>query len=56
MNKRQIILLILGIVLVVSGTMVLVLLHDVEQRHLLGGGLIGGGIGLMMGLFKKKKK
>ena len=54
MNKKQIILLILGVVLVVSGTMVLAL-FDNELKDLVGGGLIGGGIGLMMPLFQKKK-
>ena len=54
MNKKQIIILI-GIVLIVAGILNMVLLEDYEYRHILGGGLIGGGIGLLFGLKRKKK-
>ena len=55
MNKRQILLLI-AIVLIVLGIVMMVVLKDNEYNYLVGGGLIGGGFGLIPALVSKKNK
>ena len=49
-------IVLLGIVLLIAGILTMGLLKYYEYRHLLGGGLIGGGIGLLSVLFPKKNK
>ena len=54
MSRKQIIITI-GILFIIAGVLVIVLLKDNEYKHMIGGGSIGGGIGLLSVVFRNKK-
>ena len=55
MSRKQIIIGI-AVLLIISGISVMILSdNDNSYKHLIGGGLIGGGIGLLRAVFRKNE-
>ncbi|WP_431157875.1 hypothetical protein [Winogradskyella poriferorum] len=55
MSRKQIIIGI-AVLLIISGISVMILSdNDISYKHLIGGGLIGGGIGLLRAVFRKNE-
>jgi len=55
MSRKQIVIGV-GVLLIISGIIVMILSDsDNSYKYLIGGGLIGGGIGLLRAVFRKNE-